>query len=579
MKLSIWIPIGAAVVLAGCGESDPGITGVVPEGAVTGVIAMDGVQAGTPMVTFRSASAGYTFGFKWRFYSGAACTGTAGSLFSFPAITASGISFTTGTWASMQATAAATSSVGSDFAQWSSTDGSNSTDPVICIPAPTVSQTWTATYGQVVNTAPALAAIGAKTVAEGATLAFTATATDTETAASGLTFSLGIEAPAGASITTAGAFSWTPGEAAGPGEYAFNVCVHDDASPPLSDCEAVTVTVLEVNLAPVLDPVADRTVDAGTPLEFAATATDPDLPANALTFSLNGAPGGATIDAATGSFSWTPTAGGDFTFDVVVTDDGSPAMSSTRSVTVTVNFTPPVIDELTPGAGSAVRVLDDVDFTASFSAPGSLDHATCRAVAETATETLDGTEGSGTGSCTSTLGFPAAGVYAVTFTLTDDHGLEAIRKLEVNVYDPAGGSLTANGWIDSGAGIASNGHTTAGRTQFNLNSMYAGKSDKPVGDVAFQVREAGIDFRGQTQDWLVVDAAETTAALKGSGRLAGEIGRFTYLISLHPAESDGDIELRVRIWRGDDESDVIYDNGPGQIVSGGSIRIHRAGKP
>jgi hypothetical protein len=40
---------------------------------------------------------------------------------------------------------------------------------------------------------------------------------------------------------------------------------------------------------------------------FTATATDSDLPAQALTFSLVSAPPGAAIDASTGAFSWTPT--------------------------------------------------------------------------------------------------------------------------------------------------------------------------------------------------------------------------------------------------------------------------------
>ena len=37
-----------------------------------------------------------------------------------------------------------------------------------------------------------------------------------------------------------------------------------------------------------------------------AAATDADLPAQALTYSLVGAPAGATVGATTGVFSWTP---------------------------------------------------------------------------------------------------------------------------------------------------------------------------------------------------------------------------------------------------------------------------------
>ena len=44
-------------------------------------------------------------------------------------------------------------------------------------------------------------------------------------------------------------------------------------------------------------------------MTFTATATDADVPANVLTFSLEaGAPAGATINGSTGAFSWTPTA-------------------------------------------------------------------------------------------------------------------------------------------------------------------------------------------------------------------------------------------------------------------------------
>ncbi len=64
----------------------------------------------------------------------------------------------------------------------------------------------------------------------------------------------------------------------------------------------------------------------------------------ALTYSLDaGAPAGATIDANTGVFSWTPTAGqGPATYNLTVrvTDSGSPSMSATKTFAVTVNAAP-----------------------------------------------------------------------------------------------------------------------------------------------------------------------------------------------------------------------------------------------
>src|SRR5207248_2546043 len=121
-------------------------------------------------------------------------------------------------------------------------------------------------------------------------------------------------------------------------------------TPALSATETITVTVAEVNRAPTLAAIADRVVDEQTLLSFTAAAPDPDLPANALTFSLDpGAPAGAGIDPVTGVFTWTPTEAqgpNTFTLPVRVTDNGSPAMSTARTFNVTVNEvnTPPVLD-------------------------------------------------------------------------------------------------------------------------------------------------------------------------------------------------------------------------------------------
>ncbi len=91
--------------------------------------------------------------------------------------------------------------------------------------------------------------------------------------------------------------------------------------------------------APVLAPIGDRSVDEGVALSFTAVATDADVPADVLRFSLDNEPVGAAIDAVTGEFSWTPTEAdgpGLFTFDVVVTDDDVPALADRETITVTV---------------------------------------------------------------------------------------------------------------------------------------------------------------------------------------------------------------------------------------------------
>jgi predicted outer membrane repeat protein len=106
----------------------------------------------------------------------------------------------------------------------------------------------------------------------------------------------------------------------------------------------VTVHVAAVNHAPTLNEITlPGSVKWGNQLTFMATATDPDRPANTLTYSLvaHGAstvPEGATILATTGAFSWTPTSNqiGSHTFDVKVCDNGAPSLCDQKPVTVNV---------------------------------------------------------------------------------------------------------------------------------------------------------------------------------------------------------------------------------------------------
>ena len=209
------------------------------------------------------------------------------------------------------------------------------------------------------NTAPVLALIGNKSVNELVQLTFTATATDLDLPANPLTFSL-VGAPAGASITSGGLFSWTPTEAQGPANHTFNVCVSDGA---LNDCETITVTVTENNTAPVLALIGNKSVNELVQLTFTATATDLDLPANPLTFSLVGAPAGASITSG-GLFSWTPTEAqgpANHTFNVCVSD-GALNDCETITVTVTENNTAPVLALI---GNKSVNELVQLTFTAT----------------------------------------------------------------------------------------------------------------------------------------------------------------------------------------------------------------------
>lgn len=172
-------------------------------------------------------------------------------------------------------------------------------------------------------------------------VSFAVSATDSDLPIQPLTFTLEPGAPSRATIDPAtGAFSWTPSEEQGPSTNTITVRVTDTSSPPLTATRSFTVVVREVNRPPVLDPIGPQTVVAGQLLRFTITAQDLDRPANELTYSLEpGAPAGATIDAQTGLFSWTPgpvAAGTTNSITVKLTDNGSPALSHTAVFPVVV---------------------------------------------------------------------------------------------------------------------------------------------------------------------------------------------------------------------------------------------------
>jgi len=183
------------------------------------------------------------------------------------------------------------------------------------------------------NHPPVLAPIGDFVIDEGSRLIFTNVATDVDSPGQILTFSLSNSPPGAVIDTNTGVFTWTPSETQGARVYFVTVIVADDGSPVMTDSRTFMVTVNEVNCPPVLMPIADQMVVEGATLFVTNSATDPDIPANNLTFSLGtNAPAGMTINATNGLIIWTPT-------------DGVPPLNAVQNFTVVVFETnsPPVL--------------------------------------------------------------------------------------------------------------------------------------------------------------------------------------------------------------------------------------------
>lgn len=106
----------------------------------------------------------------------------------------------------------------------------------------------------------------------------------------------------------------------------------------------VVVTVNPVNDAPIISVPGPQTVDAGKEISFAVTASDIDSPTGVV-ITATGMPNGATLTPVPGTtpaaqFRWTPTAAGTVTITFRVTDSGSPALSDSKQVTITVKEVP-----------------------------------------------------------------------------------------------------------------------------------------------------------------------------------------------------------------------------------------------
>jgi len=198
-----------------------------------------------------------------------------------------------------------------------------------------------------VNLPPVLSVPGTQTLDELTPLMVRITAVDPDIPANVLAFSLA-EPQAGVSIDlSTGVLTWTPIEAQGPSTNIITLRVTDNGVPSLTATNSFTVIVNEVNLPPSLAAIPDQTVDEGVPLSLTVTATDPDLPAQTLRFSLESdAPAGARVDPVSGLFTWTPSeeqGPGTNRITVRVTDSGIPGLSDTRAFSVIVrevNSTP-----------------------------------------------------------------------------------------------------------------------------------------------------------------------------------------------------------------------------------------------
>ena len=132
-------------------------------------------------------------------------------------------------------------------------------------------------------------------------------------------------------VAADGTLTYTPAANAN-GNALVSIYLSDDGGTAnggvdQSASQTFNITVTSANDPPVLAAIGDKNVDEQALLTFTATATDPDLPPQTLTFSLDAASITAGMSITSdGVFTWTPdeTQGGaTYPVTITVTDNGT----------------------------------------------------------------------------------------------------------------------------------------------------------------------------------------------------------------------------------------------------------------
>jgi hypothetical protein len=208
------------------------------------------------------------------------------------------------------------------------------------------------------NRPPVLSPIGNKSVREGETLLFSIDASDRD--GDNFTFAAA-NVPAGAYFNpNSRQFRWVTGYGdAGNYEVTFTVTDDGDAV-SLSDSETVTLSVGDVNRPPVLAAIGSKHIDEGATMVLSISATDPD--GDNLDYATGSLPIGTIFDAETQTFSWTTDSSdaGNYLVTFTVTDDGSPPLTDSETVPITVGDVnqPPVMGTIGNRAVSERELLE-----------------------------------------------------------------------------------------------------------------------------------------------------------------------------------------------------------------------------
>lgn len=243
---------------------------------------------------------------------------------------------------------------------------------------------------------------------EDAARAITLTASDVE--GSSLTFSI-VTNPAKGALsglnTATGAVTYTPNANAN-GADSFTFKVNDGSLD--SNAAVISISINSIGDAPALNPIGAKSVIEGQLLSFTISGSDADN--DALTFSASGVPSGASFDASTRTFTWSPvfTQAGAYSVTFTVSDGSSTASEIVVITVVDAGNQAPVLASI---GNKVVTEGQLLSFTLSAGDPDGTTSFTYTASGMPQGANLAGNTFAWTPS------FTQAGTYSVTFFASD----------------------------------------------------------------------------------------------------------------------------------------------------------------
>lgn len=350
----------------------------------------------------------------------------------------------------------------------------------------------------------------------------------------------------------------------------------------LTATSEATVNVL--NVAPTVSiKGAPATAKEGTMLDLTCKVGDPG---KADTFSYDWSvtkDGSPFASGTSSSFSFTPTDNGTYVVNLTVTDDDGGRGKD--NLTTIVSNAPPVVATIT-GPSAPVPLYSTVNLSAGFTDPGSLDtHKAIWGWGDGRPSRGRVSESNGSGSASGRHIYASPGVYGVKLKLVDKDGAMGMRAFRyIVVYNPATGSVSGSGWINSPAGAYVPDPYLTAKAWFGFVARYEAHAPVPTGNMPLTFQVANLSLSSIKGRWLGIVGPKARYWGSGSGSInGGRLCGFLLTINDGQMRGGGGVDrFRIKIWdRASGE--VIYDNQMGaanhadatRAIAGGSIIIRK----